>query len=134
MQNADLPTLLKTRQFLSQVSGGQKLASGASDQSIGQQKRIATQLLGAIDNDLDASADKLGGDVGAALKTANANYAQKSQQIEGIKRELSMPGLEPILQRAEIMPNTGAAARGRFPVGRQARQQSVVVRGRHSAE
>lgn len=85
VNNAYVPTMLKTRQYLSSVAGGQKIASGASDQSIGTQKRIAAQLLGAIDTDLDTSADKLGGDVGAALKTANANYAQSSQQIEGIK-------------------------------------------------
>lgn len=83
VKNAYIPSLLKTRQYLSSVAGGQQRM--ASEASQPQQQRIAAQLLGAIDTDLDQSADKLGGDVGAALKNANNNYRQASQQIEGVK-------------------------------------------------
>lgn len=83
LQNADLNTMLKTRRFLSQVSGGQVQLAGDTGRSM--QKRIAAQLLGAIDGDLDAAGDKLGGDVGSLLKQANANYRDGSQRIEGLQ-------------------------------------------------
>lgn len=83
LQNADLNTMLKTRRFLSQVAGGQVQLAG--DTGRGMQKRIAAQLLGAIDTDLDSAGDKLGGDVGGLLKQANANYRDASQKIEGLQ-------------------------------------------------
>lgn len=83
LQNADLSTLMKTRRFLSQVAGGQVQLAG--DTGRGMQKSIATQLLGAIDQDLDASAQKIGGPVGDMLQKANARYRAASQQIEGLQ-------------------------------------------------
>jgi hypothetical protein len=83
LQNADLGTLMQTRRYLSQVAGGQVKLAG--DVGIGPQKRIATQLLGAIDQDLDASAQKIGGPIGDMLQQANARYRQASQQIEGLQ-------------------------------------------------
>lgn len=83
LQNADLSTLMKTRRFLSQVAGGQVQLAG--DTGRGMQKSIATQLLGAIDQDLDASAQKIGGPVGDMLQQANARYRAASQQIEGLQ-------------------------------------------------
>lgn len=83
LQNADIATMMKTRRFLSQVSGGQVQLAG--DTGRGMQKSIATQLLGAIDQDLDASADKIGGPVGDMLKAANTRYRLASQQIEGLQ-------------------------------------------------
>jgi hypothetical protein len=83
LQNADISTMMKTRRFLSQVAGGQVQLAG--DTGRGMQKSIATQLLGAIDQDLDASAQKIGGPVGELLQKANANYRNSSQAIEGLQ-------------------------------------------------
>lgn len=83
LQNADLGTMMQTRRYLSQVAGGQVKLAG--DVGIGPQKRIATQLLGAIDQDLDASAQKIGGPIGDMLQQANARYRVASQQIEGLQ-------------------------------------------------
>jgi len=84
LQNADLSTLIQTRRYLSQVAGGQVKLAG--DVGIGPQKRIASTLLSAIDQDLDASAQKIGGPVGDMLQQANARYRQSSQQIEGLQQ------------------------------------------------
>lgn len=80
----DIGNLLKMRRFLSRVSGGQTKLS--SDAAIPQQKRIAAQLLQAIDSDLSRNADEIGGDIGAALKKANERYRGYSQQIDAIQQ------------------------------------------------
>jgi hypothetical protein len=84
LQNADIATMMKTRRFLSQVAGGQVQLAG--DTGRGMQKRIASELLGSIDQDLDSSAAKIGGPVGEMLKNANAAYRTASQQIEGLQQ------------------------------------------------
>lgn len=80
---ADVGNLMKTRRFLSQVSAGQ--ANIAPDTARGAQKMVATQLLKAIDNDINASADRIGGDLGGALKLANTRYGELSQQMDSVK-------------------------------------------------
>ena len=72
---------MKLRQYVSQVAGGQSKISGDPID-----RRIGAQLLGSIDADIDNAGDQIGGDVGGALKTANANYRAGSQQIEGIQQ------------------------------------------------
>lgn len=76
----DLDGLLKLRQHLSKVAGGQAKISGDN-----QDRAIAAKLLRSIDDDLDMNADKMPGDVGALLKKANANYRGMSQQIDSVK-------------------------------------------------
>jgi hypothetical protein len=76
----DLDKILLLRQHLSKVSGGQAKISGDN-----QDRMIAAKLLQAIDDDLDNNASAIGGDVGAALSTANRNYRAASQQIDSVK-------------------------------------------------
>jgi len=129
LQNADLQTLMKTRRFLSQVAGGQVNLAGETGK--GLQKSVASQLLGAIDQDLDASAQKIGGPVGDMLQQANARYRGFSQQIEGLQNSAlgklvgedfanamgsgqfnSVPG-EVVMQRlSQLKPSQLEAAKG----------------------
>lgn len=83
LQNADLQTLMKTRRYLSQVASGATNIVGDTGRST--QKFVASKLLGAIDGDLQTSADAVGGPIGDMLKQANARYANFSQKIEGLK-------------------------------------------------
>lgn len=129
LQNADVQTMMKTRRFLSQVAGGQVNLAGETGR--GLQKSVASQLLGAIDQDLDASAQKLGGPVGDMLQQANARYRSFSQQIEGLQNSAlgklvgedfanamgsgqfnSVPG-EVVMQRlSQLKPSQLEAAKG----------------------
>lgn len=76
----NLAKLLKLRQFMSKVSGGQQSLSGANED-----KLIAAKMLSAIDQDLDDAAEQVGGDLGSALKLANTNYREASKKIDGVK-------------------------------------------------
>lgn len=76
----NLDKLIQLRSYLSKVAGGQSKISGDN-----VDRKLAAQLLGAIDNDM-AAAEGVGGKVGEALKKANANYRNTSQQIEYIKQ------------------------------------------------
>lgn len=76
----NLDKLMQLRSYLSKVAGGEAKISGEP-----QDRKIAAQLLGSIDQDFDTASQSLPGDLGAALKTANQNYRQASQQIEGLK-------------------------------------------------
>lgn len=78
----DVANLMKTRRFLSQVAGGQ--ANIAPDTARGAQKMVASKLLGAIDQDINTAGDTIGGDLGGALKQANARYRELSQQIDSV--------------------------------------------------
>jgi hypothetical protein len=74
--------LLQLRRQMSRVAGGQDSISGEN-----VDRKAATAILSAIDNDLDASAQRLGGtNVGDLLKTANANYRSASQQIDYLRK------------------------------------------------
>jgi hypothetical protein len=77
----DVTNLMKLRSYLSKVAGGQARISGEP-----VDRKVAVGLLQSIDNDLDASADQLGGRVGDMLKAANQNYRNFSQQIEYVQR------------------------------------------------
>lgn len=80
----DLNKLLQTRRFWSQASAGKaNIFDGVNP---GLQRRVAAQMVGAIDDDLARAGDKLGGPVGEALKSANANYRRYSQAIEALER------------------------------------------------
>jgi len=76
----NLDKLIQLRSYLSKVAGGQAKISGDN-----VDRKLAAQLLGAIDNDM-LSAQGVGGKVGDALKTANANYRNASQQIDYVKQ------------------------------------------------
>lgn len=76
----NLDKLMQLRSYLSKVAGGQAKISGEN-----QDRRIAAQLLGTIDQDIEAAGDKLGGDLGGMLKAANARYRGFSQQIDSVK-------------------------------------------------
>jgi hypothetical protein len=76
----NLDKLMGLRSYLSKVAGGQAKISGEN-----QDRRIATQLLQGIDQDIEASADQIGGDLGGKLKLANARYRELSQQIDSVK-------------------------------------------------
>jgi len=77
----DVNSLMSLRSYLSKVAGGQAKISGE-----GVDRKVARDLLGAIDNDLDANAEKLGGPVGDMLRTANQNYRNFSGQIDYLKK------------------------------------------------
>lgn len=80
----DLNKLLQTRRFWSQASAGKaNIFDGVNP---GMQRRIAAQMVGAIDDDLARAGDKLGGPLGEALKSANARYRQYSQSIDALER------------------------------------------------
>lgn len=74
--------LLKTRRYLSQAAGGQTSLSGQLDRPM--QKRAASMLMGALDNDLDEASKAIGGDIGQALKDANTRYRGFSQELEAL--------------------------------------------------
>ena len=76
--------MLKTRRYLSQVSGGAATLAGATDKPM--QKRAAAMLLKALDDDIEGSAGSLGGEIGQALKQANRNYRAFSQQLESVEK------------------------------------------------
>lgn len=76
----NLDKLMQLRSYLSKVAGGQAKISGEN-----QDKRIASQLLGSIDQDIESAGDQIGGDLGGMLKTANARYREYSQQIDSVK-------------------------------------------------
>lgn len=76
----DLNKLMQLRSYLSKVAGGQAKISGDP-----VDRKIGAQLLGSIDQDINASADQIGGDVGGALKLANARYAESTQQMDSVK-------------------------------------------------
>lgn len=76
----NLDKLMQLRSYLSKVAGGQAKISGEN-----QDRMIAAKLLGTIDDDIEAAGDTIGGDLGGALKRANARYRESSQQIESIK-------------------------------------------------
>jgi len=84
MENAVAGNLIKTRRYLSQVAGGQAALSGSAGAPM--QKRAARQLLDAIDQDIDATSEQVGGDIGEALRTANQRYRDYSQKIDGIQK------------------------------------------------
>jgi len=75
----NLDKLMMLRSYLSKVAGGKAKISGEN-----QDRRIAAQLLGTIDDDIEAASDQIGGDLGGMLKKANANYRAHSAQIEGL--------------------------------------------------
>lgn len=76
--------MLKTRRYLSQVSGGAATLAGATDKPM--QKRAAAMLLQALDDDIENSAGAIGGQIGQALKGANGNYRAFSQQLESVEK------------------------------------------------
>lgn len=76
--------MLKTRRYLSQVSGGAATLAGATDKPM--QKRAAAMLLKSLDDDIEGSAGALGGEIGQALKQANGNYRAFSQQLESVEK------------------------------------------------
>lgn len=76
----NLDKIMTLRSYLSKVAGGQAKISGEN-----QDRRIAAQLLQTIDDDIEANAAAIGGDLGGALKKANANYRAVSQQIDSVK-------------------------------------------------
>lgn len=76
----NLDKLMQLRSYLSKVAGGQAKISGEN-----QDRKVAAQLLGSIDQDIDSAGDQIGGDLGGALKTANARYREYSQQIDSVK-------------------------------------------------
>jgi hypothetical protein len=80
--NGAATNALKTRRYLSQIAGGQASFAGQSGQPI--QKRAATMLLGALDQDIEAATGK-GGALGDALKLANSRYRAYSQRIADIE-------------------------------------------------
>jgi hypothetical protein len=77
----DVQNLMKLRSYLSKVAGGQAKISGEM-----VDRKIAASMLSAIDNDLDAGAQQLGGRVGDMLKAANQNYKNFSGQMEYLQR------------------------------------------------
>jgi hypothetical protein len=77
----NLDKLMKLRSFLSKVAGGQAKISGEN-----VDRKIARDLLGAIDQDFDDAADVAGGHLGDMLKAANQHYKEASQQIDYLQR------------------------------------------------
>lgn len=77
----NLDKLMQLRSYLSKVSAGEAKISGEN-----QDRRVAAQLLGALDQDFDAASASLPGDLGKALGTANANYKTATRQMEGLKQ------------------------------------------------
>lgn len=77
----DVQNLMKLRSYLSKVAGGQAKISGEL-----VDRKVAASMLSAIDNDLDAGAQQLGGRVGDMLKAANQNYKNFSGQMEYLQR------------------------------------------------
>lgn len=76
----DVSNLMKLRSYLSKVAGGQARISGEP-----VDRKVAATMLGAIDNDLDSSANRLGGNVGEMLRAANQNYRNFSEAINYVK-------------------------------------------------
>lgn len=75
----NLDKLMRLRSHLSKVAGGNASIGGDRED-----RMIARQLLGTIDQDIENSAGKVGGDLGGALKQANARYREASQQIDSV--------------------------------------------------
>lgn len=75
----NLDKIMALRSYLSKVAGGQAKISGEN-----QDRRIAAQLLQSIDADIEKAGDTIGGDLGGALKQANARYREVSQQIDSV--------------------------------------------------
>ena len=84
LTNLRISDMLKTRRYLSQVSGGAATLAGATDKPM--QKRAAAMLLQALDDDIENSAGAIGGQIGQALKGANGNYRAFSQQLESVEK------------------------------------------------
>lgn len=76
----NLDKLMQLRSYLSKVASGQAKISGEN-----QDRAIAAKLLGSIDQDIDAAGEQIGGDLGGALKLANARYRESSQQIDSVR-------------------------------------------------
>lgn len=76
----NLDKLIQLRSYLSKVAGGQAKISGDPID-----RKIGAQLLGTIDQDIDANAQAIGGDLGGALAAANKRYRGYSQQIDSVK-------------------------------------------------
>jgi len=76
----NLAKLLQLRSHMSEVASGQ---SGISGKPV--DRMIASRMLEAIDQDIEGAAQNIGGDLGAALRKANANYRDYSQKIDGVK-------------------------------------------------
>jgi hypothetical protein len=82
-QNADIGKAIQNRRFWSNASKG--VGNLFKDASPGLQRRIATRVSRAIEKDLDASAETLGGEVGDMLRQANGNYRRAMQSIEYVQ-------------------------------------------------
>lgn len=82
-QNADVGKAIQNRRFWSNASKG--VGNLFKDASPGLQRRIAARVTRAMEKDLDASAEALGGEVGAMLRQANANYRRAMQSIEYVQ-------------------------------------------------
>lgn len=80
----ELPKLIQVRSFWSNAAKSDDGIFGRV--TAGTTKRIATQMVAAVDDDLARAAIKLGGPIGDLLKTANKNYAQHMGAIEAIER------------------------------------------------
>lgn len=76
----NLDKIMALRSYLSKVAGGQAKISGEN-----QDRAIAAKLLGSLDQDIDSAGEQIGGDLGGALKLANARYRESSQQIDSVK-------------------------------------------------
>ena len=79
--NAVAKNALKTRQYLSKITGGIDSFAGEAGQP--NQHRAAVELLKALDDDI-AAAEGAGGALGDALKLANGRYRAYSQRIDQI--------------------------------------------------
>lgn len=76
----DVTALMNLRQYLGKVAGGQAKISGEP-----VDRKIAAQMVKAIDDDLDGAVDKLPGDIGTKLRNANQNFRNFSSQIEYLR-------------------------------------------------
>lgn len=82
-QGTGLRKLIANRRFWSQAAAGK--ANLFENASPGAERRIAAQMLGAIDQDLDTAAQTVGGPIGQKLQQANATWRAYSQAIEGVE-------------------------------------------------
>lgn len=80
----DLNKLLQVRRFWSKASAG--AANIFENVNPGLQRKVAAQLVGAIDKDLERASMELPGNLGSALKAANANYSAMQKNIEAIEK------------------------------------------------
>ncbi len=80
----DLQKLIRFRSYVSKASKG---AANLFDQvNPGENRRVAAQLVGAIESDLERASMELPGNLGSALKAANANYSAVSKSIEAVEK------------------------------------------------